>query len=142
MILPGRWPRFRGGSNLAGMTAAGYLKRLTRRLTEDLDQLDAEEISEQSRACGAQPARDCSRGEEVTLRGELRSVQTCSRSARTGVVAEFFDGTDTVLLKWIGRNRIPGIEPGRQVLIRGRLGNQGGEKLIYNPYYELLSVDG
>ena len=27
-------------------------------------------------------------------------------NAKAGVVAEFFDGTDTVTLKWLGRNRI------------------------------------
>lgn len=124
------------------MTAAGYLKRLTRRLTEDLDQLDAEEISEQSRATGAQQAKDCCRGDEVTMRGELRSVQTCSKTTKTGVIAEFYDGTDTVTLKWIGRNRIPGIEPGRRLLVRGRVGETGGAKVLYNPYYELLPGDG
>ena len=33
---------------ISAMTAGGYLKRLTRRLTEDIDQLDAEDISQQS----------------------------------------------------------------------------------------------
>lgn len=73
--------------------------------------------------------------------GELRAVETCSRNTKTGVVAEFFDGTDTVILKWMGRNRIPGIEPGRRVTIRGRVANSDGMKVIYNPYYELHATD-
>ncbi|MGZ8179822.1 OB-fold nucleic acid binding domain-containing protein [Williamsia sp. SKLECPSW1] len=123
------------------MTAAGYLKRLGKRLTADLEELDAEQISEQSQATGAQRACDCGQGEEVTILGELRSVQTCSKAAKTGVVAEFFDGTDVVVLKWIGRNRIPGIEPGRKLTVRGRLGVKDGVKVVYNPYYELLGDD-
>ncbi|MFW0790392.1 OB-fold nucleic acid binding domain-containing protein [Gordonia sp. CPCC 205333] len=123
------------------MAATGYLKRLTRKLVEDLDTADAEEIASQSRARGAQCASECSRGEEVNIHGELRSVQTCSKAAHTGVKAEFFDGTDTVLLKWLGRNRIPGIEPGRKLTVRGRLAQQDGEKVIYNPYYELDGAD-
>lgn len=123
------------------MAATGYLKRLTRKLVEDLDTADAQEIASQSRARGAQCASECTRGQEVNIHGELRSVQTCSKAAHTGVKAEFFDGTDTVLLKWLGRNRIPGIEPGRKLTVRGRLAEQGGEKVIYNPYYELDGAD-
>ncbi|ETD32031.1 MULTISPECIES: OB-fold nucleic acid binding domain-containing protein [Actinomycetes] len=120
------------------MTAGGYLKRLTRRLTEDIDQLDAEDISQQSQQAGAQRACDCSAGDEVTMQGELRSVQTCSKAMKTGIVAEFFDGTDVVTLKFIGRNRIPGIEPGRTLTVRGRIGEHDGNKVMFNPYYELL----
>ncbi len=120
------------------MPAAGYLKRLGRRLTEDLEQRDAEEFAARSRLAGAQCVKDCTAGQEVAVRGELRAVQTCSRASRTGVVAELYDGTDTVLLKWVGRNRIPGVEPGRQVSVRGRLGVADGVKVIYNPHYELI----
>ena len=44
-------------------------------------------------------------------------------------------------LKWIGRNRIPGIEPGRKLTVRGRLGVKDGVKVVYNPYYELIGDD-
>ena len=123
------------------MPTAGYLKRLTRRLTEDLGDVDAERIAEESKATGAQRASDCARGEEVTMHGELRAVETCSRTAKAGVKAEFFDGSDIVMLKWLGRNRIAGIEPGRKVTVRGRLALQDGHKVIYNPYYELQGSD-
>ncbi|MGL4306772.1 MAG: OB-fold nucleic acid binding domain-containing protein [Mycobacteriaceae bacterium] len=117
--------------------AAGYLRRLTRRLTEDLEQLDAEAMTKASEGSGVQRACDCQRGEEVTMIGRLRSVETSSKSGSAGVSAELFDGTDCVRLQWIGQRRIPGIEPGKAVLVRGRLGERDGVKVIYNPYYEL-----
>lgn len=123
------------------MPTTGYLKRLTKRLTEDLGEADAKVIADESRAAGARSADQCCRGEEVTMHGELRSVQTCSKAAKTGVKAEFFDGSDIVYLKWLGRNRIPGIEPGRTVTVRGRLGEYEGHKVIYNPYYELYDAE-
>lgn len=123
------------------MAATGYLKRLTQKLVEDLDHADAVEIASQARARGAQSVSDCTRGDEVNIHGELRSVQTCSKAAQTGVKAEFFDGTATVILKWLGRNRIPGIEPGRKLTVRGRLAEHDGGKVIYNPYYELDGDD-
>ena len=59
------------------------------------------------------------------------------RCAGASLEAEFFDGTDTVTLVWIGQRRILGIEPGKRVMVRGRVGDRAGEKVIYNPYYEL-----
>lgn len=117
--------------------AAGYFRRLTRRLTEDLEQLDAEEMVETSQASGATRACDCARGEEATMFGRLRSVEACPKSANPSVRAEFFDGTDPVTLVWIGRRRIPGIEPGKTLMVRGRIGDRDGQKVIFNPYYEL-----
>ncbi|MFD4294830.1 OB-fold nucleic acid binding domain-containing protein [Rhodococcus sp. NPDC058505] len=120
------------------LAANGYIRRLTRRLTEDIDELDAEEMAESSQASGAQCASDCRHGEEVTMQGRLRSVESCSKSTSATVQAELFDGTDPVTLVWIGRRRIPGIETGKKLLVRGRLGERNGQKTIYNPYYELL----
>ncbi len=121
--------------------AAGYFRRLTRRLTEDLDQLDADEMAETADASGACRASDCARGDEVTMLGRLRSVEACPKAAGAAMEAEFFDGTDTVTLVWIGRRRIPGIEPGKRLTVRGRIGDRGGEKVMYNPYYELQGND-
>ncbi|MCK0092212.1 OB-fold nucleic acid binding domain-containing protein [Rhodococcus sp. HNM0563] len=117
--------------------AAGYIRRLTRRLTEDLEDLDAEEMAESSHATGALPVVSCTRGQEVTMFGRLRSVESSSKTASASVEAELFDGTDSILLVWIGRRRIPGIEPGKTLQVRGRVGEREGRKAIYNPYYEL-----
>ncbi|MGY4101822.1 OB-fold nucleic acid binding domain-containing protein [Nocardia sp. R16R-3T] len=117
--------------------ASGYFRRLGRRLTEDIDQLDAEELAESVDASGACRASDCQRGDEATMLGRLRSVEACPKSVGASVQAEFFDGTDAISLVWIGRRRIPGIEPGRRILVRGRVGDRDGRKVIYNPYYEL-----
>ena len=73
--------------------------------------------------------------------GRLRSVEACSKSANAAVQAEFFDGTDTLSLVWMGRRKIAGIESGTQLLVRGRVGERDGRKVIYNPYYELRSGD-
>ncbi|NKY88032.1 OB-fold nucleic acid binding domain-containing protein [Nocardia veterana] len=134
---------FTGGNKAGSGTASkvgpdsGYFRRLGRRLTADLDVLDAEELAETSEASGACRAAECRRGEEVTMLGRLRSVEACPKSASACVEAEFFDGTDAVTLVWIGRRRIPGIETGRRILVRGRIGERDNAKVMYNPYYEL-----
>ncbi len=120
------------------MAAEGYLRRLTRRLTEHPEQRDAEELCDEAVTSGAQRAIDCQRGQEVTVVGTLRSVECNSKGCADGVRAELFDGTDTVALVWLGQRRIPGIEPGRTLRVHGRVGKlENGTKAIYNPHYEI-----
>lgn len=104
-------------------TAEGYLRRLTRRLTEDLEQSDVQELNDEALNTGAMRAADCTRGQEVTMVGTLRCVETNGKGCSGGVRAELFDGTDTVTLVWLGQRRIPGIESGRTLRVHGRLGN-------------------
>ena len=119
-------------------TAEGFMRRLTRRLTEDPEQRDAEELTGEAASTGAQRAIDCQRGQEVTMVGTLRSVEMNAKGCAGGVRAELFDGTDTVLLVWLGQRRIPGIESGRTLRVRGRLGTlENGAKAVYNPHYEI-----
>ena len=118
--------------------AEGFVRRLTRRLTEDPEQRDVEELTDEAALTGAQRAIDCQRGQEVTMVGTLRSVEMNAKGCAGGVRAELFDGTDTVTLVWLGQRRIPGIEQGRKLRVRGRLGTlEGGGKAIYNPHYEI-----
>ncbi len=119
-------------------TTEPFVRRLTRKLTADPEERDAEELTVAVASTGAQRAIDCQRGQEVTMVGTLRSVETNAKGCAAGVRAEFFDGTDTVTLVWLGQRRIPGIECGRTVRVRGRLGRlDNGSKAIYNPHYEI-----
>ena len=46
--------------------------------------------------------------------GTLRSVEANAKGCAGGVRAELFDGTDSVMLVWLGQRRIAGIESGRR----------------------------
>jgi hypothetical protein len=119
-------------------TAEGFVRRLTRRLTTDPEQRDAERLTDEAASTGAQRAIDCQRGQAVTMVGTLRSVETNAKGCAGGVRAELFDGTDTVTLVWLGQRRIAGIESGRTLRVHGRLGTlENGTKAIYNPHYEI-----
>ena len=56
--------------------------------------------------------------------------------------AELWDGTGQVTLVWLGRRDIPGIQPGRRIVVHGRLTNRKGEPTIFNPSYELQPTGG
>jgi hypothetical protein len=52
--------------------------------------------------------------------------------------AELYDGSDTLTLIWLGRRQIAGVAPGRAMQVWGRIGNFDGDRILYNPRYELL----
>jgi amino acid transporter len=79
--------------------------------------------------------------EVVALAGTLRAVTLRPQSTSQTMEAELWDGTGRVHLVWLGRREIPGIEPGRRLIVRGRLANVRGERTIFNPSYELQPVD-
>ena len=121
-----------------GSTDGGAFRRMLRRLTSDVDELDAENLSEDADRSGAQRAVECACGQEVTVLGRLRSVEFRPQEANASLEAELFDGTEGVTLIWLGRRRIPGIEPGRTMRVRGRIAVRDGRKVLYNPYYEII----
>lgn len=123
-----------------GGTEAGTFRRMLRKLTSDVEVLDADELSVDAERSGAQPAAECSCGQEATVFGRLRSVGFCSPDANASLQAELFDGTEGITLIWMGRRRIPGIEPGRTMRARGRISVRDGQKVIYNPYYEICQA--
>lgn len=76
--------------------------------------------------------------EVVRLRGTLHTVTLRPRGGVPALEAELDDGTGVVTLVWLGRRRIAGIQAGRAVCARGRLGTQEGRRVMYNPRYELM----
>ena len=123
-----------------GSTDGGAFRRMLRRLTSEVDELDAEDLSAQSERSGAQRAAECACAQQVSLFGRQRSVEFCPQDADASLEAELFDGTEGVTLIWLGRRRIPGIEPGRTMRVRGRLAVREGRKVLYNPFYEICQA--
>jgi RecG-like helicase len=118
----------------------GRLRRALRRFTAQQTELDAEQLQEQADEAGAVPVKTCHRGEKVCLAGRLKSVVFTPRVDRPTLEAELWDGSDAVTLIWLGRRRIAGIEPGRRIVVRGRVAQQDGRKVMFNPDYELQPV--
>jgi len=128
----------RSGSEPARRPGApgSSLHRLVRKLTASEQQLEDERLQHDASRSGCALARDCERGQLVSLTGRLRTVVYTPRTNLPTLEAELYDGSDTVTLVWLGRRRIAGIEPGRTLTVRGRLAQRDDRKVIYNPFYE------
>ncbi|MFV0252205.1 MAG: OB-fold nucleic acid binding domain-containing protein [Beutenbergiaceae bacterium] len=102
--------------------------------------LAADEDIVEARLHGAELAVAVEVGQVVTLRGVLRSVTYAPTSLRPQLIAELYDGSASVDLVWLGQREISGIEPGRRLMVTGRVADDdAGTRLrIYNPAYTLL----
>jgi hypothetical protein len=114
-----------------------WLSRTLQRLTADDHTIDAEALRAVAVSAGCEPVSSCRKGAVATVTGRLRSVVYTPRETVPTLEAELFDGSGSMTLVWLGRRRIPGIEPGRTVTARGRFAAMDGKRVIYNPWYEL-----
>lgn len=76
--------------------------------------------------------------QQVRLRGTLKTVTLRPRGGVPALEAELYDGSGVLTIVWLGRRRIAGIDPGRSLEVQGRVGQHAGERIIFNPRYELM----
>jgi hypothetical protein len=124
---------------MATVERPSRFRRFFRRLVATEAELDAEVLQRSTAESGCTPACDVKRGQLVSVSGRLRTVVYTPRTNLPTLEAELYDGSDVVTLVWLGRRHIAGIEPGRQLTVRGRIAIRDNRKVIYNPYYELES---
>lgn len=123
-----------------GASGRGWLTRAVHRLTADEADLDAEELQSDVTQAGATRVTACGRGDRVAVTGRLTSVVLRPRGSVPTLEAELFDGSGSVTLVWLGRRHITGIEPGRVIIARGRIAVRDGNRVMFNPWYELKSA--
>lgn len=114
--------------------------RLSRwqRLFSTAAELDADEMRQEAAEMGADAIEDVVSGQMTTLTGKLSAVIYRGESSVPMLEADLFDGSGHIDLKWIGRTRIRGINPGVSIAVRGRLVRSKGRLTMFNPSYTLL----
>lgn len=122
------------------MGAGGnVLSRALKRITSSTDELESEQLQREVEQAGAVPIKTCADRQVVSLTGTMSSVTISPRCGNPSLEAELRDGSGMVKLVWLGRRKIPGIEAGRSIKVSGRISCHDGERILYNPRYELLS---
>lgn len=108
------------------------------RLSSSQEDLESEELREDTETAGCTRIGDCRDRQVVTVTGTLRTVTLRPRAGVPALEAELFDGSGTLTLIWLGRRRIAGISPGRSLQVQGRIGRTDGQRIMFNPRYELI----
>jgi hypothetical protein len=110
---------------------------LSRWASQDRDQ--ARELRQDTRKAGLVCIADAPLREKVVVQGTLKTVTLRPRGGVPALEAELYDGTGSISVIWLGRRRISGISPGTTIRVAGRIGQQGDERIIFNPRYDLRS---
>ena len=120
-----------------GATPVGRrgLRERLRRFMSSAEQLEAADLEQQARACGAIPISEAEPRAKVVLRGTISSVTTTDAG---WLEVELNDGTGTVRLVWMGQRRLECILPGRHLKVTGRLSEEDDKPVIYNPEFEVV----
>ncbi|MDP9823334.1 OB-fold nucleic acid binding domain-containing protein [Nocardioides massiliensis] len=98
---------------------------------------EAKQLQTEAVRAGCTSIADAPARERVVLQGSLRTLTLRPRGGVPALEAELYDGTGTITVVWLGRRRIAGISPGRQVRVEGRVALHEGQRVIFNPRYEL-----
>ena len=114
--------------------------RLRRTISKwaNADDMHARELRQTTRAGGVDLISQAPDRQTVRLRGTLKTVTLRPRGGVPALEAELFDGSGSIVLVWLGRREIAAITPGRSMEVVGRIGRNGGDRVIYNPRYTLL----
>lgn len=110
------------------------------RLTSTHEELHAEELLHDSQRLGCTKIVDVVERDLITVGGTLRTVTFRPRAGVPALEAELYDGSGALSVVWLGRRRIAGIEPGRQLVAYGRVSTAQGRPVLFNPRYELRPV--
>jgi RecG-like helicase len=122
------------------------LRSIAKRFATPVEELDRENL----RAFCAERGQTCSIAEleprqEVVVIGEIASLRVVPRDGSPWLEATMTDGSEQLTVMWTGRRAIPGIAPGRRLVVEGRAMpmREGSRRLkLLNPRYELLAAPG
>ncbi|MFI5041737.1 MAG: amino acid permease [Acidimicrobiales bacterium] len=92
---------------------------------------------------GAVPIATVSPRQRVRVSGRVHSVRVQPWSGQPTLECTVVDHTGTILVVFLGRRHVAGIEPGAVLCVDGVVGDHNGRRVIRNPEYRLLQgADG
>lgn len=116
-------------------------RKLLQRLTTSDAELDRERLRQFCNDVpGVTPIGEAQPRQEVTVAGEITALRIVPRAGTPSLEATVNDGSGSMVIVWTGRRNIPGVAPGKRLVVSGRGARQGaaGRLTVFNPRYELL----
>jgi hypothetical protein len=116
-------------------------RKLLQRLTVSDADLDRERLRQFcADVPGVKPISEAQPRQEITVAGEISSLRIVPRAGTPSLEVTVKDGSGSLVIVWTGRRSIPGVSPGKRLVLSGRGTAQGagGRLMLLNPRYELL----
>lgn len=126
----------------ADQQSRSTLSRLGERLTKTEEQIEADELREDTDRLGATPINTLDDREVAQVCGSVRAVTLRPRVNVPALVVDLYDGSRSLNLVWLGRRSIGGIQPGTFLTARGRVCYVRGVPTMFNPAYQIVPDRG
>jgi hypothetical protein len=114
------------------------LSKLRRKLNQTVEDIDEERLQDRCKALGAVEIRNAPLRVQVKIGGEVQGLQVVPRAGSPSLEVTISDGTGRAVAVFTGRKKLPGVDPGRRVVIVGVGRQERGRMLLINPAYTLL----
>ncbi|RMI04680.1 OB-fold nucleic acid binding domain-containing protein [Cellulomonas triticagri] len=119
------------------------LREHLRKAVASQEEIEADEEREDAvRATGCTPVAQTGERRREKVSGVIRSVVLRPRQGVPALEAELYDGSGNLVLVWLGRREIAGVEPGRRLKVEGMVCTREGRRSMFNPRYELRPRPG
>lgn len=116
------------------------LKRAMRGLRATVEELERERLADRFAGVRADqaPLRDCPLRCQARVAGEVTGLRVVPRAGCPSLEATVSDGTGEAVAIFTGRRQIPGLRPGRAVVLEGVARRERNRVVMQNPAYTLL----
>ena len=91
------------------------------------------------KAAGTTPIGQATWRRRIRVAGRVRSIRVPTQTASANLECTLTDGTGTILLVFLGRRSVAGIQQGARLVAEGMVGSWEGRLAILNPDYELIA---
>ncbi len=114
------------------------LKNLRRKLSQSIDDIEDERLTNRSADLGVIPIGDAPTRTPIILGGEVQGLQVVPRAGSPSLEVTIHDGSGRAVAVFTGRRRLVGVDCGRRILIEGVGRREKGRILVINPSYTIV----
>src|SRR3954469_5660640 len=112
--------------------------RARKKLSSSAADLDRARLQDRYNGLDFTHIEECPRRVPVRIGGEGQGIRVVPRSGSPSLEVTVTDGTGRAVAAFLGRRSLPGVVPGRSIVIEGVGRDEDGRTVILNPAYTIL----
>ena len=112
--------------------------RARKRLAPTAAELDRSRLKDRYSGLGITSIADLPLRSPARLGGEVQGLRVVPRSGSSSLEVTVTDGSGRAVAVFLGRRTLPGVTPGRGLVLEGVPRKEGGRMVLVNPAYTLL----
>jgi hypothetical protein len=113
-------------------------KNLRQRLSLSVLELDNARLQDRYAGLGLSPITGIVERTPARVGGEIRAMKVVPRAGSPWLEVTVADGSGEVVAMFSGRRTIPGLGPGRGLLLEGVVRRDRKRLVLFNPSYTIL----